>query len=201
MNFFSKLVSYLFHPLFIPIAGGISYFTITPKYSPPEAQYGLLLPILILTVVIPIITYFILKNVGVINGIFLSNVKERKYPMYIHLLLLFLVVYKVIPNYFTLELHFYFLGLIVSAMTLLMLLFFKMKASMHLAGIGALLMFLIGLSIHFEKNITLAISLLTLCTGIIATSRLYLKAHSKPELVIGFIVGLLSQLMLFRYWL
>lgn len=62
-------------------------------------------------------------------------------------------------------------------------------------------MFLIGLSIHFEKNITLAISLLTLCAGIIATSRLYLKAHSKPELIIGFIVGLLSQLMLFRYWL
>jgi len=60
---------------------------------------------------------------------------------------------------------------------------------------GSLLMFLIGLSLHFEVNITLAISIFTLLTGIVATSRLYLKAHSKIELLIGFLVGFCSQLV------
>jgi membrane-associated phospholipid phosphatase len=35
----------------------------------------------------------------------------------------------------------------------------------------------------------------------VATSRLYLKAHSKSELLIGFLVGLCSQLIILKYWL
>ena len=68
-------------------------------------------------------------------------------------------------------------------------------------GIGSLFMFLVCLSIHFEINITLAVSLLTLATGLVTTSRLYLKAHSTPELLIGFLIGLISQLLTVRFWL
>ena len=104
-------------------------------------------------------------------------------------------------NNFIAELHFYFLGLIAASMTTLLLLFFKLKVSMHLMGMGSLFMFLICLSIHFEKNITIAVSLVTLASGLVATSRLYLKAHSKPELLIGFFIGMISQLITIRYWL
>ena len=201
MRVFLKLISYIFHPLFVPIAGSIAYFQITPKYSPEEIRNAILLPIFILTVIIPIITYLILKNLGLINTIFAPTIKERKYPMYVNLLLLLLVVYKVIPNNFIAELHFYFLGLIVASMTTLLLLLFKLKVSLHLLGMGSLFMFLVCLSIHFEINITIAVSILTLSTGLVTTSRLYLKAHSKPELLIGFLIGLVSQLMLVRFWL
>jgi len=72
---------------------------------------------------------------------------------------------------------------------------------MHLIGMGSLLFYLVGLSIHFEINITLAISFLTIFTGLVATSRLYLKAHTAPELIIGFIIGAFSQLFLYKLWL
>ncbi|NNE77458.1 MAG: hypothetical protein HKN31_10345, partial [Pricia sp.] len=201
MRFFLKAISFIFHPLFIPMAGTLAYFFITPKYSPFELQSGNILPIFILTVIIPIIAYLILRILGLVNTVFMPTSKERKYPLYIYIILLLLVVYKVIPNNYTVELHFYFLGLIAAAMSALILLFFKLKISMHLMGMGSLFMFLICLSIHFEINITLAVSLLTLATGLVATARLYLKAHSKPELLIGFFVGLLSQLFTVRYWL
>lgn len=201
MRVFLKAISYLFHPIFIPIAGCISYFLITPKYSPPEIRNPILLPVFILTVIIPIITFFILKNLGLASNIFVPQLRERKYPLYINLILLFLVVYKVIFNNFIAELHFYFLGLIAASMTALLLLFFKLKVSMHLMGMGSLFMFLVCLSIHFEKNITIAVSLVTLASGLVATSRLYLKAHSKPELLIGFFIGMISQLITIRYWL
>ena len=183
------------------MAGTVSYFLITPKYTPFEVQSGNILPIFILTVIIPIITYFILRNLGVVNTVFMPTVKERRYPLYVHILLLLLIVYKVLPNNYTAELHFYFIGLIAAAMTALLLLFFKLKVSMHLMGMGSLFMFLICLSIHFEINITLAVSLLTLATGLVTTSRLYLKAHSKPEVLIGFFIGLISQLLTVRFWL
>lgn len=197
----ATLISYLFHPLFVPIAGTIAYFMVTPKYSPEDVQNGNILPIFILTVIIPIISYFILRNVGMVSSIFMPSLKERKYPLYIHILLLLMIVYKVIPNYYIQELHYYFLGLIIGAMSTLVLLFFNIKISMHLLGLGSLLTFLVGLSIHFSVNLTLAISLFTLSIGLVCTARLYLQAHNKAEIFIGFSLGILSQLLLIKFWL
>lgn len=70
-----------------------------------------------------------------------------------------------------------------------------------MAGMGSLFMFLVSLSIHFEKNIIIALSLFILASGLVATSRLYLRAHNASEMLIGFFIGLLSQLLTVRYWL
>jgi membrane-associated phospholipid phosphatase len=183
------------------MAGTIAYFMITPKYSPIEEQSGNILPIFILTVIIPIIAYFILKNLGLVHSVFMPTTKERRYPLYISILLLFLVVYKVLPNNYTPELQYYFLGLIASATASLLLLFLSFKSSMHLIGMGSLFMYLTSLSVHFEINVTLALSVLILITGLVASSRLYLKAHSKAELLIGFLIGIVSQLLTIKFWL
>lgn len=201
MNIFFRAISYIFHPLFIPMAGTCAYFIITPKYSPVSLQSTILLPTFILTVIIPIVAFFILRNLGLVRSVFMPALEERKYPLYIHIILLLIVVYKVIPDQFTPELYFFLLGLLAAAMTALLLLFLKQKASMHLMGMGGLFMFLVCLSIHFETNIILAISSLVLATGLVATSRLYLRAHSKAELLVGFVIGLVSQLLLVKFWL
>ncbi|WP_243396977.1 hypothetical protein [Flagellimonas pacifica] len=112
-----------------------------------------------------------------------------------------MILYKVIPNNYIHELFFFFVGLLTATGAALILLFLKFKASMHLLGMGSLLMFMIGLSIHFEINITLAISVFTLLSGLVATSRLYLRAHSRIELLIGFLIGICSQLITLKYWL
>ena len=201
MRRFLSLLSYLFHPIFIPFAGTVCYFVLTPKYTPLEVQSGNILPIFILTVIIPIISFLILKNLGLAKSIFLPGVKERVYPLLINLGLLLMVLFKVIPNNYTEELFFFFVGLVGATLAILLALMFKVKCSLHMSGMGSLLMFLIALSIHFETNITLAISIFTLATGLTATSRLYFKAHSKAELVIGFFIGFLCQLLTLRYWL
>ncbi|RYC50567.1 hypothetical protein [Flagellimonas olearia] len=200
MRHFFNIVSYLFHPLFIPVGGTILYFLVAP-YSTLEIQSGNILPIFILTVIIPIIFFLILKNLGVIHSIFLPTLQERKYPLYISCALFLMILYKVIPNNYVHELFYFFIGLLTATATALILLFLKFKTSMHLLGMGSVLMFMIGLSIHFEVNITLAISIFTLCTGLVATSRLYLQAHNKAELLIGFLVGVCSQLIILKYWL
>lgn len=201
MKLFLKVLSYLFHPLFIPIMGTLSYFVITPKYSPREMQSGNILPIFILTVIIPIFIYFILRTLGIVSNIFLPKVGERKYPLMISLGLLLMIVIKVIPNNYTIELYYYFLGLIAATISCLLLLFLNFKSSLHMMGMGTLLMYLVGLSIHFEINITIAISALTLAAGLVATARLYFQAHSRSEILIGFLLGMISQLLTFKFWL
>lgn len=201
MRLFLKITSYLLHPLFIPFAGTLAYFLITPKYSPLEVQSGNILPIFILTIIIPIIFYLILRNLGIVSSVFMPKLQERKYPIYISLGLLIMVLFKVIPNNFTIELHYYFLGLIAGLFSALVLLFLNFKCSMHLLGMGSLLMYLINLSIHFEINVTIAISIVTLLSGLAATSRLYLNAHTKAEVLIGFAIGLFTQLFTIKFWL
>ena len=201
MRIFLLVISYLFHPLFVPMAGACCYFIVTPKYSAARLEQGTVLPIFILTVVIPIITYFILRNVGLADSVFLSSINKRKYPLFIQIILLLIVIYQIVPKLYAIELHFYFLGLVIAALSALLLVYLKVKASLHLMGMGGLFMFMVCLSIHFAINITLALSIFTLLTGLVATSRLYLKAHSKGEILIGFLLGCLAQLMLVRFWL
>lgn len=85
MKIFLKTISYLFHPIFIPVGGTVAYLLITPKHTPLDIQAGNVLPIFILTVIIPIVTYLILKNIGVVHSIFMPTINERKYPLAIHL--------------------------------------------------------------------------------------------------------------------
>jgi membrane-associated HD superfamily phosphohydrolase len=201
MRAFLQIVSYLLHPLYIPFAGTLAYFLITPKYSPLEVQSGNILPIFILTVIIPIIFYLILRNLSVISTVQLPDLKERKYPLYISLALLLMVVIRVIPNNFTIELHYYFLGLIAATFSALILLFLNFKCSLHLIAMGSLLMFLVNLSIHFEKNITIAIAVTTLLCGLVASSRLYLNNNNRAEVIIGLLIGIFTQLFTIKFWL
>ncbi|SHJ10045.1 hypothetical protein SAMN04487911_11136 [Arenibacter nanhaiticus] len=201
MQQFSTAISYLLHPLFIPLSGTSAYFIISPKFIPTSFQAATILPIFLLTIIIPILSYILLKHLGIVSSVFMPNLRERKYPLYLNLGLLLLVLLKVIPNHYSVELHYYFLGLVAASFSALFLLFINFKCSMHLMGLGSLLMFLINLSIHFEINIAIAIAIMTLLCGLTATARLYLRAHTAPELIIGFLLGVATQLLTVKFWL
>jgi hypothetical protein len=77
----------------------------------------------------------------------------------------------------------------------------KVKASIHLVGISALTVFVGALSLHFEVNVIYSIAVLVLLNGLVATSRLELKAHTYKEILFGFLTGFLPQLVLTHFWL
>ena len=195
------LISYIFHPLFVPLAGTVAYFLVTPKYTTLELQGGNVLPVFILTIIIPIISFFILKNLGLVNSIFLMTNKERILPLLISIALLLIVIIKVIPENYTAELYYFFVGLLAATVSSLLLIMFNFKNSLHLVGMGSFLMYLINLSIHFEINIIVAISTFTIFTGLVATARLYLDAHSRAEVLIGLLIGICTQLFTVKFWL
>ncbi|MEN1784200.1 MAG: hypothetical protein AAGF77_03585 [Bacteroidota bacterium] len=201
MRHLLKGISYLFHPLFIPLGGTVAYFTISPKFNSQQLQNNNVLPIFILTVVIPIILFVILKNLGLISSIFAPKLQERRYPLLLSIVLHLIVLYRVIPLNYINELYYFFVGLLIATCSALLLVFANIKASLHLMGMGNILLYLIGLSIHFEINITFAIALFTLVTGLVATSRLFMQAHTRAELLIGLLVGCCSQLIVLKYWL
>ncbi|WP_298419208.1 hypothetical protein [uncultured Kordia sp.] len=134
-----------------------------------------------------------------IDSIFLKDVSQRKIPLYIYVLILFLIITKVITKSIFAELYDFFLASLISSIICLTLVFFRVKASMHIMGISGLVMFLAILSITYQVNITFALGFLIFMIGLVATSRLFLKAHTFPELIFGFFIGLIPQLLV-TYW-
>ena len=84
MNVFLKIAAYLFHPLWIPTLGVGLYYRVTPRHIIPELMYSKLLVVFILTFLVPLLLFFLLKTLKVIKSIHLSEVKERRVPLMIN---------------------------------------------------------------------------------------------------------------------
>lgn len=201
MKLAAKILSYLFHPVIIPTIGTLLYYIITPQYIQPKIQKAIIISIIILTIIVPIIIYALFKNIGWLDSAFITSVAQRKIPVLIIIFLLYIVINQILPRAFSIELYYFFAGLLGSYISVFMLTLFKFKASMHSMALTALTIYSIGLSIHFEINITYLLSILIIVLGSVISSRLYLKAHNYPEIIIGIIMGGFPQLLTFNSWL
>lgn len=196
-----KSFSYIFHPLIMPLLGVIFYFYKSPRFIPIEIIQAKLVSLFILTVLVPLLLYSILKLIGMVNTINLKTTRERVYPLILNGILILLVLQHIVTPAQSIELYFFFIGILISNMACLVLAIIKFKASIHMLGISGVFMFFIALSIHFSININGTLALMAIAMGAVATSRLLLKAHTNIELAIGTFIGFFPQLILVNYWL
>jgi len=201
MNYFLQSASFIFHPLLMPLVGVGLYFKLTPKFIEPEIIIIKTYSIIIITILIPLISFFLLKNSGLVKSINLKEVQERKYPLMIQIILIFIIITRVFTKYHHPELYYFFIAVAVSSLVALILVIVNFKVSLHQMGIAGVTMFLIALSIRFTENYLFEISLFFLINGWVASSRLETKSHSISELIIGFIVGVFPQFIMLNYWL
>lgn len=200
MKLVLKIASYLFHPLWMPFLGSLFYFLFIPRYFPVEIVKAKLMAIAIITIFIPIVFYFLLKNLGKVTNIFLDRVNERRWPLFFFVLLSFMVLNQILNIYNYPGLYFYFIGILISSALSYLLTWLNLKASLHMVGMSGLLMFIAGFCIYFHLYFIYTISFLIIATGLTASSRLYHKAHTSGELILGFIIGVIPQLITFNLW-
>jgi len=193
--------SYVFHPLFIPLMGTLIYLAISPIHYSETQVLFLCLQVSLLTIFIPLAFYFWLKTVGKADSMMLENLAQRKIPLFLSCILLYILAFKSITQAALPELHFFLLGGLLSNLLTFLYLFMNVKASIHQMGIAALTCFVIGLSAHYQVDLTYGIALLLILNGFVASSRLAMQAHSYTELAIGFGIGSIPQLALWWYWL
>lgn len=201
MKWFFKLVSVVLHPLLAPSFGVMIFFWLSPIFYLKEIQLATISAVGILTAIIPLLIAIVLRKIGYISSFALPDTKERILPLCINLLITGTILYKLIPRLDAPELYYFFLGILGSTLACLIMVIFKVKASIHMIALSGVLMFTTGLSFHYAINATLIISLLVFLTGLAASSRLYLDAHTNTELVLGIFIGLIPQLLTFKYWL
>lgn len=195
------LFSYLFHPIFIPVYAGLFYFFLSDTYFTDTEKYFALIQIAVITIVIPVILFFVLRSAGQVDSIMIEEISQRKTPLIILCFLTILLIRKSITIEHYPELYFFFLGGLLSTFIALLLLFIKIKASLHMIAISTLTVFAFGLTIHNQTSNINAIALLVVINGCVASSRLEMKAHTPKELAIGLLLGIIPQLLVFYFWL
>ncbi|WMI68629.1 hypothetical protein [Mangrovimonas sp. YM274] len=185
----------------MPLLGVLFYFFKTPRYIPDPIIKAKVFSVTILTIILPILLFYLLKTLKQIDSFYLKTTKERIVPLVLQCAIVILIFTRVLPQNEIPELYFFFIGILCSTLTCLILALMDIKASIHMIAGAGLFMFAVAIGIHFQININGSIALMSICLGAIATSRLHLKAHTPIELIIGFFIGFLPQLIMLNYWL
>ena len=195
------LFSYILHPIFISIYATLFYLFCKGDIFTNQEKYYVLFQILIITFLVPVLFFLLLRSTGHVNSIMVPETSQRKIPLVLQCFLYILLVKRSIVIARYPELHFFFLGALFSTILALIGSLFKIKASLHMMAISGLTIFIIGLNIHLQMQNPYWGAFLILMTGVVASSRLEMEAHTPKELMIGLLMGVLPQVLFLYLWL
>lgn len=193
---FSRVISYLFHPILYPLIGTVIYLFTTPRYTSKKTKLLLLTIVFVGTYVLPIILLAFLKGMGLIKSFHLKGLEERKFPILFFSFLAILVGRLFLQIQVVNDLALFFISGGLSFLVIYGFLWLQIKVSIHTLGLGGLIGFLLNLSLAFHYNFLYAIASLFLLFGVIAKARIELKAHVFSEIIWGITIGIVLQLLI-----
>ena len=191
--------SFIANPVFIPALVSLWYFNYADIFDPEKARLKLYL-ITILTAAIPLLLYLVLKVLKVVRSIHLSSPQERIVPLLIYSGILVILLKSVFADGQHMLLYYFFLGVLIATMVATVLSVTKYKISLHMMAMGGMIGYAIALTLISGVNLIVLIIILSIASGLTASSRLFMKAHVGHELVFGFLLGTVSQLLVTTYY-
>lgn len=199
---FAQFISVLAHPLFMP-----SYAFSLLMYTNPyinmmisDSTKNVVIIILSLfTIVLPILTAIILKQLRVIDSIYMKTTEERKWPFVFTLVWYYMAFQLLAKLYIPQSFLLLMLGAI-SAIGLSLIITLRWKVSIHMLGIGGLIGAIIGISHRFQFDHSNLIMLLLIFAGLIGFARLKTHSHNYRQVYVGFLLGFLVECISVLYF-
>ena len=202
----AKIISWVFHPIFIPVYVLIFLLQIQPhlfvglsalKKTFTVIQFG------VMYAFFPVVTALLLKALGFIESIYMKTQKDRIIP-YVICMIYYFWVWYVIKNQsaYPQELIEFSLAIFISSILGLMSNAY-MKVSMHAMAMGVMAAFVLLLAMQDNLDSGVYISAAILLPGLVCTARLIVSDHSNKEIYIGLFLGIASLLianLIFNYF-
>lgn len=198
----AKVISYVFHPLFIPTYVFLFLIYQVPYEFAGITEYQLqlrLFSIFWLTAFFPAFAVFLLWRLKFSNSIFLRTQKERIVP-YIITMFFYWWMYFLSRNFTDQPavLKFFYMGIFMATVAGLILNNY-FKISLHGMAAGGALAAIILFALYYRLPMGLYISVAALLTGLVCTSRLLVSDHTNAELYSGLAVGIGCQLIAYYF--
>lgn len=194
---FHKFISTLLHPIVIPTIGVILYFILIPHGLDRRQQMIMLGLVFSFTYILPVIILLILKGLQLIDNFQLHSIRERKIPLFLMIVVFFLLGKLLFQISAVRDLAILFYGTSFSLIVLYFLFSVKLKTSIHLLSMGSALGFFLILTSLYGFSLVPIIMIIILLSGLLGSSRLHLNAHTPKEVYTGFFLGLFSQFLVF----
>lgn len=186
---FALLLSYLLHPAVFPLLGVLIVLEFSPYFIPANVVALTLILVFTGTYVLPLAISYLLYRLDVIESLHMQKAEERRIPYLVGAFCYYMIAVLIkqlqLPN----EAYFFMLASTLVILFHLILLSF-MKPSAHMGGIAGFTALLLALSLKFQTNLLPLIATCILLCGFLASARLFLKAHTPSEIVIGFLSSL-----------
>lgn len=195
MKIAAKVISTLFHPIWMPAVGFYAIMYGETYVSALHEKIKLLIMaiMVLITIMLPLTSIPLLYNFKRIKSVEMDRRNERIIPMMISLLSYLFVLYAF--QYMKIRLPILLLSFLIGVgFTNLMLLVINIwwKISVHMAGVGGMLALLFVVS-WFQGFFSPWFFLLALgLSGWVASARLFLGAHNWAQVLGGISLGFLA---------
>lgn len=200
----AKVASYVFHPVFMPGVMAYILYILTADTEfagiPKESFYRWLAMIVLNTAFFPLFTVALLKGLGFIKSIHMTEQRDRIIPLIACMIFYFWANF-VIGNPLSgapLILHTLTLGSFWGIIAVFMVGIFY-KVSMHTAAAGGMLGILLVLMLISPVNMVMPLFIGLIIAGIIGTARMILGAHRIWEIWLGYFIGIAVQVTAYLY--
>lgn len=202
LNIAAQIISFLSHPVFMPLAGVLVILNQLPYYEvlPEDNLFRVLQTVAILTVFIPMLIIGLMYLLKMLKSITLSSQRSRYFPLIIISIALYFT-YSFFKDYQIFSFISVYLLACSAASIAATIINFFWKISLHSIGLGGLFGLLAILNNAFESPSQNLIFILIVVTGIVGSARLYLQEHSVWQYLGGFFIGLLSMFGVFAAFL
>jgi lysylphosphatidylglycerol synthetase-like protein (DUF2156 family) len=192
----AKLVSIIFHPLFIPIYVG--WFLIFEKrlFSQLDDwnRLKLLLSLLVNYTVLPLASMLLAKGLGFIDSLYLRTQKDRIIPFIVTGVFYFWIWYVLKNQNTAKELIMFALAIFLSSSAGLIANSY-LKVSLHGIACGVVVMFMLLFGLRSRLELGLYISAAVFICGLVCTARLINGDHQPKEVYVGLAIGAVAQLV------
>lgn len=202
LRFSAKIISYIFHPVFIPVYVAWFLINIQPYFFASFSDRGKMLMMITFFVIysfFPVVSTLLLKALGFIHTFSLQSQRDRIIPYIICMIYYFStwMVMRRQPENPGAIVDFTFAIFIASIGGLMANIY--IKVSMHAIAVGVMSTFMIILSFSQPINFGIYLSASLLITGLVCTARFIVSDHSQKEVYVGLLIGVASQLI--AHWL
>jgi len=196
----AKIISYIFHPLFVPLYVGLFLIYEVRLFSDrTDWQKKIILAqFFIYYTFFPLMTAFLSKALGFVQSVYLKTQKDR-ILLYIVCEIFYFWAWYVFRNlHFPKEVVMFALGVFL-ACSLGLILNSYMKISMHTISLGVICAFFLLAAMISTNSYGVYIVIAFLVAGITATARLIDSDHTQREIYFGFFAGALAQVVAYFF--
>ena len=205
----ARFFSIIFHPILMPL---YSFFVIVFSFpylyiNVPTKIWNLSIGLLLfMTCIFPSIMVLVLKKLQIVDDLDISVRKQRILPYMLFLLfyLMSFLMFKPKEVVSLIYIQDYLIATVLLGATISIIISFFLnnflKVSIHTTAAANLFAFCALIGKVSSKNLFSLILLTFLILGLVGASRIYLKAHTTKEVIVGIISGVIGQTLAFIFY-